>query len=228
MTHQEIRTLANTADTYAAIEAIANSGDSLSVAKQYLTLVTELYWKAKDLTHVMALGAAGITFGLTRAVAESDTDTAEQLRGTAKAIAYNLGSFCWPGWAEPRIDVGQKECAFGYDAARCNLRLAIELKRPPKAMSNAHWLVGAHELARRDFDRAIESFEKAKHAETRAMDLMADGYRELAVHLQSDGRNAQPLEAAKTALLNEGSEDAKAFAEQLTTVEAALREWYAR
>ena len=154
---------------------------------------------------------------------------AEQLRGTAKAISYNLGSFCWPGWAEPGIDIGKKECSFGYDAAKCNLRLGSELKRPAKAMGNAHWLVGAYELASRHFDRAIASFDKAHNTftEDRALALMAAGYAELTKHLQSMG-NAQRVEDAKTALINEGSEDAKAFADQLTTVETALRDWYAK
>jgi len=229
MTHEEIRTLSRDGDSYAAIEAIAKSGDAVTATKLFLSIATDLYWKSKDLPNVMAIGAAGITFGLTRSLAEPDKTVAEQLRGAAKAIAYNLGSFCWPGWAEPGIDIGTKECAFGYDAACCNLRLAIELKRPAKAMCNSHWLVGAFELANRDFDAAISSFEKANAIITddRAMGLMAAGYRELAMHLKSNGGNAQRLEAAKTALVNEGSDDAKAFAEQLTTVGAAMRAWYA-
>jgi hypothetical protein len=230
MNHDEIRTLVREADSYAAVEAIANSGDALTAAKLYLTIVTDLYWKAKDLPNAMAIGSAGITFGLTRAAVERHNETANQLRGTAKAIAYNLGSFCWPGWAEQGIDIGQNEFAFGHNAAKCNLRLAIQLNRPAKAMCNAHWLIGAYELANRDCAAAIASFDKANAIihDDRAMALMAAGYRELATHLKSDGGNAQRLEEAKTALLNEGSDDGKAFAEQLTTVEAAIRAWYAR
>jgi len=229
MNHEEIRTLIRETDSYSAIEAIAEAGDALTVAKLYLTIATDLYWKSKDLPNVMAIGLAGVTFSLTRAVVERHEETAGQLRGTAKAIAYNLGSFCWPGWAEPGIEIGKKECAFGFDAARCNLRLAIELKRPSKGMGNAYWLVGAYELANGDFDDAIAAFEKAQSTFTEdpAMALMAAGYRQLAAHLQSGTQNRQSLEAAKTALLDEGSEDGKAFAEQLTTVESALRDWYA-
>jgi hypothetical protein len=230
MTHEQIRTQNSDTDSYAAIEAIANAGDPVTAAKLYLSLVTDLYWKSKDLPKLMTIGAAGITFGLTRAIVEPDKETAEQLRGTAKAIAFNLGSFCWPGWAEPGIEIGPKEVAFGHDAAKCNLRLAIELKRPSKAMGNAYWLVGSYELVERDFDRAIATFEKAKNTFTddRALALMAAGYRTLAEHLQSNRDQSPELEEAKAALLNEGSEDGKAFAEQLTTVEAALREWYKR
>jgi hypothetical protein len=228
MTHEQIRTQIHVTDSYAAIEAIANAGDPVTAAKLYLSIVTDLYWKSKDLPTLMTIGAAGITFGLTRAIVEPDKETAEQLRGTAKAIAFNLGSFCWPGWAEPGIEIGPKEVAFGHDAAKCNLRLAIELKRPSKAMGNAYWLVGSYELVERDFHRAIASFETAKNnfTEDPAMALMAGGYRALAEHLQSNGGNAQQLEDTKAALVKEGSEDGKAFAEQLVTVEAALRDWY--
>jgi hypothetical protein len=228
MTHEELRTRITERDTYAAIESIAESGDALTAAKLFLTITTDLYWKAKDLPNVMAIGSAGITFGLTRAIVETDPQLAEQLRGTAKAIAYNLGSCCWPGWAEAGIDIGKKECAFGHDAAKCNLRLAIELKRPAKAMGNAYWLVGAYELANRDFDAATKTFDAAHEnfADERAMALMSAGYRELANHLQSNA-NASRLEEHKTALIAEGSDDGKAFAQQLTTVEVALRNWYA-
>lgn len=227
MTHEEIRTLVNGSDTYAAVESIAKSGDALTAAKLFLTITTDLYWKSKDLTKVMAIGSAGVTFGLTRAVVEADQTIAEQLRGTAKAISYNLGSFCWPGWAEPGIEIGKNECAFGHDAAKCNLRLAIELKRPAKAMGNAYWLIGAYELVNREFDQALKAFELAQNAlaDERAMALMAAGYRELAKQLRSDGKSPE-LEKAKAALVDEGSDDGKAFAEQLTTVEAAMRQWY--
>jgi hypothetical protein len=230
MTHTEIRTLIRDADSYAACEALANSGDAVTASKLFLTLVTDLYWKAKDLPAAMSIGSAGVTFGLTRSLVEPDKAIAEQLRGTAKAIAYNLGSFCWPGWGEPGIEIGKRECSFGYDAACCNLRLGTELKRPSKGMGNAYWLVGAYELASRDFDEACASFDKARttFTEDRAMSLMAAGYRELAAHLQSNGGNTKALDEAKTSLLNEGSEDGKAFADQLTSVESALRDWYVK
>jgi len=227
MNYTEIRTLMHDSDSYAAIEAIANCGDALTAAKLYLSAATDLYWKAKDLPGVIAIGAAGVTFSLTKSLIEQDNATAEQLRGTAKAISYNLGSFCWPGWVEPGIEIGKKECAFGHDAAKCNLRLAIELKRPPKAIGNAYWLVAAYELANCDFEAAGKTFDTAHttFGDEHAMALMAGGYRELAKHLHSNS-NASQLESAKSALLAEGSDDGKAFAEQLTTVEAALRTWY--
>ncbi|HTL29215.1 MAG TPA: hypothetical protein VL282_08340, partial [Tepidisphaeraceae bacterium] len=205
MTHQDLLRLLQESDSFAAIESIAGQGDALTVSKLFATMANDLYWKVKNLPGAIAISQAGITYSLTTALRERDTEIANQLRGQAKAIAFNLGSFCWPGWDEPGIDIGAKELAAGFDAARCNLRLAIELKRPSKAMGNAHWMIGSYELAKCEFDSAIQTFAKARDTftEDRVMALMAAGYRELADNLKSGGGTSPQLKVARDALLKE-------------------------
>ena len=95
---------------------------------------------------------------------EASSRQREKLRSSAKALAYDIGSFTWPGWEEPRISPTADELAAGRDCARLNLRLAIELQKPPERVSMAHWLLGAHALAARDFDLAEKEFQLAQAA----------------------------------------------------------------
>jgi hypothetical protein len=225
MNYEQVLAQAREQDIYAAIESIAKTGE-------FLQVMMDLYWKAKDLPATIAVAQAGIAYCFTSSARGSDPAHVSELRGRAKAIAYNLGSCCWPGWGEPGIAITPVECAIGYEAARCNLRLAIELARPAKAMGNAHWLVGAYELANREFDSAYASFERARQAlaEERAMALMAAGYAQLTRHLQSpaDAPTHRAFESAMTDLQNEGSNDANDFAEQSATVKSSLEKWYAQ
>jgi len=43
-----------------------------------------------------------------------------------------------------------------------NFRLAIELKRPPKGLSMAHWLSGCPRLGAGDFEQAEQEFQRAQ------------------------------------------------------------------
>jgi len=157
-----IQELLRNGDSFAAIEHIQRQGASLEVATQYDALVRDLYWKAHDLPAVVTIGRAGILYCLGQAiVADGLSDDAKKLRSFAKGMAYNVSSFIWPGWEEPGIDPTPDDLQLGRDCAALNLRLAIELNRPPKAMSMAYWLVGAHALTSGDFDRAEKEFERA-------------------------------------------------------------------
>ena len=160
----EIRHLLHS-DPFAAIEHLHRQGSPLEIAAQYQSLVVDLYWKAHDLPSVVLLGRAGILHCLTHSVVPySSPEAIEKFRSVAKALAYNVGSFTWPGWEEPGIVPTPDQIAFGQDCAHLNLRLALELRKPPKALANAHWLVGAHALASHNFDLAESEFHHALQA----------------------------------------------------------------
>jgi hypothetical protein len=179
----EVRQLLRSGDSFAAIERIHRTASPMEIAGRYRSLVSDLYWKAHDLPAVVLVGRAGILHCLGRSLAESSPlEPADALRSLAKGLAYDIGSFTWPGWEEPGINPTPEELAFGRDCARLNLRLAIELKKPPDRLSMAHWLLGAHALAAGDADEALGAFETARDvlpatdAASEAMALLNFGY----------------------------------------------------
>jgi hypothetical protein len=159
----EIQSILKSGDSFAAMEHIQGRGTPLEIASRYASLVLDHYWKAHDLPAVITIGRAGILYCLTQSIA-SDTrpESVEKLRSIAKSIAYNVGSFAWPGWEEPGINPSADDLAAGRDCARLNLRLAIELKKPPKPLSMAHWLIGAYALAFHEFELAEKEFLRAQ------------------------------------------------------------------
>jgi len=163
MLASEIQELLRGGDSFAAIEHIQRHGAPPEVAARYESLVLDLYWKARDLAAVTVVGRAGILYCLgQRAVAGIAPEISAKLGQAAKGLAYNLGSFTWPGWEEPGISPTSDDVAVGRDCAKLNLRLGIELKKPPLGVSKAHWLIGAHALASRDFELAEKEFQLAQ------------------------------------------------------------------
>jgi hypothetical protein len=159
----EIQELLRTTDSFAAMEYIQRDGTPLEIAARYDSLVRDFYWKAHDLPGLVVVSRAGIMYCLGQLlVVGHSSDTVEKLGHTAKGMAYNVGSFTWPGWEEPGINPTLEHLAYGRDCARLNLRLAIELNRPPKGLSKAHWLIGAHALVTRDFELAEKEFQLAQ------------------------------------------------------------------
>src|SRR3990170_2879460 len=83
-----------------AISFLKNSGDAKAAMSAFIDLMLEAYWKKKDIPATVQLGQAGIEFCLGRAEALSSAEqTAERAHAlkSAKALAFNLASFCWPG-----------------------------------------------------------------------------------------------------------------------------------
>jgi hypothetical protein len=182
----EIQSLLRDGDSFAAIEAVQREGGAMEIAARYQLLLSELYWKAHDLSAVIIIGRAGILFCLGQSlIAGASPEHLEKFRSFAKGFAYDIGSFTWPGWEEPGIDPTPDQLAVGRDCAQLNLRLAIELKKPPDRLAMAHWLVGAHALAAENPDEAAEQFQMALDilkgiASARALDLNMRGYLAIA------------------------------------------------
>lgn len=225
----EIQTILQTGDSYAAVEHIQRDGTPLKIAARYQSLVLDLYWKAHDLPAVITIGRAGILHCLSQSLAaDIPPDSKDNLRSTAKAIAFNLGSFTWPGWEEPGIAPAPSDLAIGRDCALLNLRLALELKKPPKALSNAHWLIGVHALASGDFELAEKEFELALEVlpagdeSTNALETLNLGFLAVAQICSNPSNPDTVSRLAKilASLRQQNNDDAKTYASQL---EASLK-----
>ncbi len=214
-------------DASAAFAQLEGSGPPGEVGERYGVLAQYLYNDRKDLAGTILASRAGIQFNLARAGTLDATDekAAAEHRGHAKAIAYNLGANCWPGWLEQGISITATERAIGLDAARLNLRLAVELRRPAEPRGHAHWLLGAQLLAAGQFDAAAGEFAASARqfaeAEKPTERQMALAYEGLTRRLQQPGDAARQKAwrqslAALEALDND---DARFFAEQIRTAE---------
>jgi hypothetical protein len=226
----QIQQAIKTGDSYQATEIMARQGDAKAVARAYIEVTRDLYRRLRDLPAFIVVSRQGIDYFLSRA-AEADRTSpalAEELRGTAKTLAYNLASNTWPGWNEPGIRVTLSDIDAGMDAARLNLRLASDLKRGPDPMFNGHWIVGALELARGNHADAIRSYEQARqianHANLRTYTLLAGGSIGIAkIAGKVDiAQGERELSQVKSALTSENLPDGKFFADQLDTAYAVF------
>ena len=90
-------------------------------------------------------------------------------------------------------------------------------------MANAHWLIGAWQLAGKEYDAAAASFEQsralAEKAKDPAAELMARGYVAVTKILadQSVAAQRKELEEIVAALKKLGTEDAKIYIPQFAT-----------
>ena len=144
-------------------------------------------------------------------------------QGDPKTLAYNLASNTWPGWNEPGIRPTPSDMDTGLEAARLNLRLAQELNRGAEPMFNAHWIIGALELARGHHADAIRSYEQARvissEAPLRHYTLLAEGsiaIAKIAAKASVDD-NERELRRVRSALTAGGVTDGKFYSDQLDT-----------
>lgn len=210
-------------DNYAIIERLGSCAPVFA-SEIYAKLQLELYWNRKDIFGVIALSRAGIQHCLVAAHLTTYQTQAEELRVRAKALSYNLASFTWPGWDQNGIELTKSDIAIGLEAARLNLRLAVELDRPAKAKANAFWLLGAHEIAADRLPEATETFSRGmKYAVDGGEPLlgqMLEGYARLSQVL-ADASSTEARKAFDRAVahLKEGeSEEAQEYARQLPVV----------
>jgi hypothetical protein len=212
---EQLREILAEQDTFAAAEFLEAQGAPVEIGQRYHAVMRDLYWTHRDLPAVLVAARAGILHCLRASRAEGAER--DRLRGLAKTLAYDLASFAWPGWDEPGIQPTAPEESAGFDAARLNLRLAVELGRGPEPVMNAHWVVGAHQLAAGEFGEAILAFGRAaaagRHAENPAGEKMAAGYAALARLLDRQPEAEAELRACLEAL--ETEKDGPFFSEQI-------------
>ena len=207
-------------DRFAAIEHIHKS-PPLEIVRAYDEVARHLYWQEKDLRGAVSFSCACIQAGVALALGAKDAETIYELRSKAKAMAFNLASFVWPGWDEPGIEIEPGDLKLGLDAAKTNLRLAAKLDKGDLPLARAHWMVGATQMALNDQAAArqsfIESAEYARKAGENGEALLSDGYAALAGILQSPDEAAYQtdLETVKQHLAEE--EHGADFITQLDT-----------
>jgi len=169
-------------DSFAAIIYLCELDDPELTLNALAGAMKHKYWQEKDLVGTLAFARAGTQFGLQSALRydQSDPELAFKLRRGAKGFAYDFASSAWGGWDEPGVEITSADQAAGFDAARVNLRLAIELERGDLPASRAHWMVGAYHLADGKYSQSIKSFEQgivfAKKADARADEMLNQGY----------------------------------------------------
>jgi hypothetical protein len=170
----------------------------------------DAYWNQKDIAKTVRIG----TWGLATARAIRDRD----VMGEVKGMLYDLGSFTWPGWEEPGIELTPDLIAQGLVAAEINLAYAGILRRGDLPMSRAHWLLGAHQLAAADRESAIKEFRTAEELATQAGSqadaLLCRAYRQLV-----EGSNEYEATTRALAGLDHGEE----LVAQLETAARALK-----
>lgn len=179
-----------------------------------------------DLPAVVVIGRAGILYCLGQSLtAGQSPEAVEKLRSAAKGLAYDVGSFTWPGWEESGIHPTPDETSFGRECANLNLRLAIELKKPPSRVSMAHWLIGAHALAANNLETAETEFQLAQDVlpvtdpESKAVEPCNLGYLMIMRLCKnpSDAAARKKFDEIIVLLKTQADDDAKAYLAQLLT-----------
>ncbi|HUB27587.1 MAG TPA: hypothetical protein VL992_19340, partial [Tepidisphaeraceae bacterium] len=170
----------------------------------------------------LCIGGFGVHYCLIKS-AEATGHAAVDMKDFAKKMAYDMGSFAWPGWNEPGIQPSSCDITAGDDAARLNLRLAVELNRPPEGMSNAHWLIGAYAIVRQDWPDAQAAFSRAADFSRQAGDSAMTEFHlacgKLARRLESpnDSDRQRDFAAAIETLESLQTDDSTLYAQQLRT-----------
>lgn len=210
-------------DSFAAIMHLCELPDPKTTMHSLADIMRHQYWKERDLAGALAFARAGIQFGLQSGLRyeNSDPELAYDLRSSAKGFAYNFASYAWIGWDEPGVEITRADHAAGFDAARVNLRLAVELERGNLPTSRAYWMMGAYNLAEGEYSLAISNFEQgvifAKKADAIVDELLNHGYILIAQMLASpaDKNPREAYEKLKTAF--QEVEHGGDFVQQLET-----------
>lgn len=223
---EKVVQLSQMSDSFRALQEIHSQGEPLEVAGHHSQLVRDLYGRQKDVPLMVMIGRAGVQYCLSEAERRErdDVELANRLRGMAKTIAYNVSVNCWPAWEDEGISITASDLRAGFDLAKLNLRLAMELKRPADKVAHAYWLLGAHQLAAGEAQEAIESFRAAtahyQEAGQPDGEQMAAGYAGIAklTMMESADAGRQQLTAAVEALRRIDTDDARFYAQQLESV----------
>jgi hypothetical protein len=180
----------------------------------------------KKLAQSIAIRRAGIQYCLCHP--GGDSAQRRVLRQHAKVMSYNLAADSWPGWGEEGIVYTASDLDAGLDAARLNLRLVRELQLGHMPHANSYWLLGAHWLARGEYNSAHAEFSRAREEAQAAQNADAAqlnaGYAALVGALRgdpgADGEFARTVEALENVT---DSEDASFFAAQLVKARGIFR-----
>jgi hypothetical protein len=214
----------NVSAAVAAITAIADTQAALEALAQ---LCRRAYRDLKNVPAMTTLAWEAVGFGLKCASASPDAESAARYKGRARAIAYNAGANCWPGWGDP-VEITSADIAEGLKLAERSYELVRELGLGHKPTGASLWLVGALQMAAGRFSTAIAEFLRAEEAFQAAQlpvsAAMARGYIALAGKAlpESHLTGAESLAAIISSLRGMESPEAQFFADQLLTAERIL------
>ncbi len=217
-------------DLTGAVRRVESDEEAEQVSANYTQLIKILYGQHRDVTNLAAVGKAAVLYHLKQSelAAERDVAATVKLKTAAKTLAFNVAANCWPGWGDEGVVIESSNIHAGLELAILSLRLVEELTLGADQLGNAHWLVGALQLATGRVDASLLSFGQARDAfasvgEKTSM-LLADGYCAIALGQAPDGADnrAQELDEVINRLMADGSKEAKAFADQLRTAARIL------
>src|SRR5262249_32301615 len=100
-----------------AVSIITSCSDPLEAGARFFALCKTLYRDRKDVTAMVAIGEAGITFCLQEARNAVDAATAATLKKRARGIAFNTAANCWPGWGDDGIRIDKNHLQSGLALA---------------------------------------------------------------------------------------------------------------
>ena len=118
-------------------------------------------WAGKSIDRYAWFADKVIHRYLSKAEAAPDQEAADKFTQFANVNSYNLSANlaeCWPG-EEPGYE--SRHFQAGLAAARRCVALRTKLNKGDTALCHAHWIVGAHLLALRQFRAAEEAFTTA-------------------------------------------------------------------
>jgi hypothetical protein len=208
----------------AAVAAITAIADTPAAMEALAHLCQRAYRDLKSVPTMTALAWEAVAFGLKCAATSTDPESADRYKGRARAIAYNAGANCWPGWGDA-VEIKPADIAEGLKLAERSYELVGELGLGGKAIGTSLWLVGALEMAAECLSTAITQFRRAEAAFQAAQlpvpAAMARGYVALVEKAlpESPLRGAESLATILRSLRGMESREAQFFAEQLLTAD---------
>lgn len=146
---------------------------------------------------------------------ENDKTNLKRLRKLTRGVAYNIAAFTWPGWDDME-PIASEDQQLGLSAARVALEFA---NQADDITFNALWINGAHELNAKNFDGAIEFFEKARDkADEVSGKKMALAWIVLTEYLEdATQKKRTQLNDAIAELRQSNEENGDFFAQQIET-----------
>jgi hypothetical protein len=211
-------------DVVGAIGAVVAASDAGAALDNLDQLCKHAYRELKNLRAMTAIALEAIRFGLRCADVAGDAESARGYKSRVRAIAYNAGANCWPGWGDP-VEITGADVARGFKLAERNAQLVKELELGGKELGGSFWLLGALQMAAARASPAIAHFlaaQKAFHdAGLPIYEEMARGYAALAVKTQpgTHSGDARSLTTILESLRAMESREAQFFAEQLVTAD---------
>jgi hypothetical protein len=161
-----------------AARAVLEGAAPQDALAAYSGLARFVFRQRHDIDATIAIFEAGIRFG-EQQISVAEPQAASNLHWGTKILAFNLASFMWPGW-EDSPALSKDQVAAGRRGAESNLALTRAADRGPGTLGVAEWMLGAHLLAARELEDAIEHFDAsagwARKASDPAAERLARGF----------------------------------------------------